>query len=58
MSKDEAIKQLNAITEDGDKESDHGTADSVLLEYLRASGGQEVADAFERARERAGFWYA
>ena len=58
MTKDEAIAALDQIDERGDTEHDHAVADQILVEFLRANGHPEVADAWERAEERAGFWYA
>lgn len=41
-----------------DKERDHCDADDLLCEALRLLGGGDVADAYEAACERVGFWYA
>jgi hypothetical protein len=58
MTKDQAIKQLNAIP-NGDVEAAHIAADQVLLEFLRANGFAEVADAWTTLEKRCdGFWYA
>lgn len=56
-TKEEIIAELNALT-GGDPETDHGTADDLLCEYLEVSGSPEVAAAFRAAQERVGFWYA
>lgn len=53
MTTEEIVAALDAL--DGlDEERDHGAADSLLLQAVPA----EVAEAWERARERIGFWYA
>jgi hypothetical protein len=36
----------------------HLIADQILLETLRLEGLGDVADAYERAEERVGFWYS
>ena len=51
-----AVTKLDELN--GDPEVDHGNAEKILLEYLRLRGETAVAEAFERARERVGFWYA
>lgn len=44
---------------DSDQEVAHAEADDALLEYLRATGSPEVADAWDRCQTRVGgFWYA
>lgn len=54
----EAVAELDAMPADTDEENAHGEADRILCEVLRESGLNEVADAFERARDRVGFWYS
>ncbi len=56
-SADQACEELNALTS-ADPESAHGEADDVVMEVLRLHNLSHVADAFERASERCGFWYA
>lgn len=52
------LKQI-AVERYDDNESAHCGADEVLLDYLRANGAKEVADAFEKTSEDVGgFWYA
>ena len=51
-----AVAQLNDL--DGDPETSHSMADEILLDYLKSIGDVSLADAFERARKRIGFWYA
>ncbi len=58
MTKEEAIKKLEALPADGDQEIEHGDADEILLRRLEALGEVDVAQAYKDARERVGFWYA
>lgn len=51
-----AVTKLEELN--GDPEEDHIIAERILTEYLRLRGETAVAEAFERARERVGFWYA
>jgi hypothetical protein len=53
---DKCVAKLDALN--GDAETDHGTAEKILCEYLRFVGAGAVAEAFERAKDRVGFWYA
>jgi hypothetical protein len=49
---------LDALEEEKDTPgSAHQSADMLLLEMLRACGHGAVADAYETARRRMGFWY-
>ena len=57
MTKEEAIAVLDRLGS-GDIEDDHLKADGALLDYLRANGAEDVAAAYERARDRLRFWYA
>lgn len=51
------VKLLDEINDD--TESAHARADHYLLDYLRATNQEAVADAWERAADRHnGFWYA
>jgi hypothetical protein len=58
MNKDEAIAALKQLVEGSDFESAHCQADEILLEFLRANGGQDVADEYERLRKHHMFYYA
>ena len=58
MTPEQAIKRLKAMPAHGDSESLHGEAEDILLDFLRSQGHSEVANAFEEARDRVGFWYA
>ena len=60
MSKEtveQVIFELNSLTDD-DPERAHGQAEDLLLDYLKSEGHEDVADAFNRAVSRCGFWYA
>ena len=54
MSPVEVIAALDALTDDDDQEAAHARADQLLAD----SAPPEVAEAWHRARERVGFWYA
>ncbi len=55
----EAVAKLEAVDENHpDEEMAHVEADRILCEFIRAIGHADVADAFEAARRRVGFWYA
>jgi hypothetical protein len=56
--KRELILQFEAMEYGSDEEAAHGTADDLLIEFLREIGYEDVADAYEAARDRVGFWYA
>ena len=56
MTHDEAVRKLDAL--EGDQEAAHGDADDILLRYLKHHDAKEIADAWERACERVGFWFA
>lgn len=58
LTKDLAVQLLDAL-DDGDPEAAHGDAEEIVMAFLRASDdGEAVANAFERAQKRVGFWYA
>jgi hypothetical protein len=57
MTPDEAIKKLDALDAE-DQESAHVEAEEIVLRLLRHHGFADVADAFERAKDRVRFWYA
>lgn len=57
MTKQEAIAALDALKK-GDNEGAHLRADEILCDYLRASGAEDLADAFDRAAGRVKFWYS
>lgn len=44
--------------EPGDTEWVHEEADSLIIEALDRAGYQDIANAWRRARNRIGFWYA
>jgi hypothetical protein len=51
------IECLNQL-DDEDQEKAHGEADGHLITALHILGGTEVALAYEKARNRVGFWYS
>ena len=53
MTTAEIVAALDAL-DDHDEEAAHGAADGLLLEAVPP----EVREAWERARNRIGFWYA
>lgn len=53
----EVVDSLDAL-KGGDPEADHGRAEDLVMEYLRAIGHGAIVDAFDRARIRCNFWYA
>ena len=57
MTSQEAVEALNNLS-CGDPESAHGQAEDIIMEFLASNGMGEVSDAFEKARDRIGFWYA
>lgn len=58
MTEKEIIEELNAMTNLGDNERDHGDADDLLLVALRSYGADDIVNAYIQARDRCGFWYA
>ena len=60
MTKDEAIKELERISDEckGDPEAGHAEADDVLLEYLNWLGDASLVIAYKDCRDKIGFWYA
>jgi len=57
MDKKEVIKRLNDLTSD-DPEVSHGRADDLLLDFLKENGHQDLAQAWDSACDRCGFWFA
>lgn len=55
---DDAINMLNSLDPKGDTELQHSEAEEILCGFLRDVGYEEVASAFEEARDRCDFWYA
>ena len=53
----DAVAALDAL-DDIETEGAHVSADAVLLHIVRFAGYGEVADAYERARDRVCFWYS
>ena len=56
-TREKVVEGLRALT-GANPEDAHEVADRMLLEMLRAAGMGDVADAFDEARCRIGFWYA
>ena len=54
----ESIKKLNDLSLGDDKEAAHWAAEDILIDYLVHIGSDDLADAFEAARDRVGFCYA
>lgn len=54
----DAIAKLNEMKDGDDPEVMHGLAEDILCDYLVEIGAKELADAFEIAASRVGFWYA
>lgn len=57
MLRKEAVDKLDAI-ERGDNEAAHSQADQILLDFLRNHSFGDIAQAWENACKRAGFWYS
>ena len=57
MKQKEVIERLNGLSRT-DPEVAHVVADDILLEFLRANNNGQVADAWEIAKDRVGFWYS
>ncbi len=53
----QAVDRLQALSPEH-PDTEHIEAEKILCEFLRAIGHAEVADAFEAACDRVGFWYA
>ncbi len=51
MDKEELVKELKALQNGGDEESDHARADNLLLEYIN---DEEVDEAFDKIEK----WYS
>ena len=57
MTIDECVFALETLG-DEDPEGAHVEADAILLDYLQTHRAGAVAEAYNKARERIGFWYA
>ena len=53
-----AIDKLEAMKYGDDQDAAHSLAEDIICEYLVVIGAKQLADAFEEARDRVGFWYA
>ena len=56
MTPKEAVKALDSLAGDHEME-DHMRADQILIELLRSLGQDQVAETWERTRDRVGLWY-
>lgn len=54
----ETAARLLSELDGRDSEACHKQADQILLAFLRANGNAAVADAWEEAKSRVGFWYS
>lgn len=57
MTRQDAKRRLDKLTDD-DPESAHGRAEDIICQFLKDNGFGDVAEAFEAARDRVGFWYS
>jgi hypothetical protein len=57
MTHEDVLQALETM-QAGDNEAVHYAADDLLLNFLRSEGYNDIAEAYERARDRVGFWYA
>jgi hypothetical protein len=57
MTSEEAVNKLEQLDR-GDPEQAHIEADAILVELLASQGFGAVADAFHKAQDDIGFWYA
>jgi hypothetical protein len=60
MTKEEAVAKLNALGPPNPSEEavDHAVAEDILCAFLRSNDAAEIADAFEAASTRVGFYYS
>lgn len=52
----EAVELLDRL--DQESLGSHFEADNILMAALRGAGLAKVAEAYEAARDRVGFWYS
>jgi hypothetical protein len=57
MTSEEAVNKLEQLNR-RDSEQAHIDADDILVEFLANQGFGAVADAFSKAQDDIGFWYA
>jgi len=60
MTPEEAVKRLSemGVTDSENYEDLHVEADEILLKCLASFGHESVVEAYKKARERIGFFYA
>jgi hypothetical protein len=56
MTSEEAVNKLEQL--DRGPEQAHIDAAAILVEFLASQGFGAVADAFRKAQDDIGFWYA
>lgn len=54
----EVIEMLDAYDDTADQEAAHTQCEDLLMSFLRGNDFGKVAEAYEAARDRVGFWYA
>lgn len=52
-----AVDELNAMQGGVNEVEAHSRAEDILCEYLKAIGAAQLANAFDEANNRVGFWY-
>ncbi len=57
MTDEEIIAALESMS-GTDTEQEHITADDLLVQALKNAGKEKIAEAFQAAANRVGFWYA
>jgi hypothetical protein len=65
MTKDEAVAELSALDPGAydyyrhvDAEGAHMKADEILIEFLSTNGFDGISNAWTKAKDSCGFWYA
>ena len=56
MTSAEAVSKLQMLADR--PEESHREAEDILMEFLASQGFGAVSDAFGKARDEIGFWYA
>lgn len=57
-SLDDCLKALDGMKRGDHPETEHQIADALLCFALRQLGRADIADAYDGAWERVGFWYS
>jgi len=60
MTPEEAVKRFSemGVTDSKNDEDLHIEADEILLKCLAGLGHENIVEAYQKARERIGFFYA